>query len=135
MSYERRQVLEMLSSGRISPEDAERLLDKLGESGERSQQPEEKSSAKPNKKLKYLRVVVSGGDSERVNIRVPISLARTGLGLATMVPREVGQMLHTQGIDLSHLKGLNPNELLEVLKDLHVDVDSEDGNNVRIFCE
>jgi len=135
MSEERRQILEMLASGKISTQDAARLLDKLGQPGKTHQQSKQEPSGESKRKVNYLRIVVSDGDNDRVNIRLPVSLARTGLTLATMVPREVGQILHSQGIDLSYLKGLNPDELLNTLRDLNVDVEAPNGDKVRIFCE
>ncbi len=40
-----------------------------------------------------------------------------------------------KGIELSALRGLPHEELVEHLKDLHVDLDSKNGEKVRIFCD
>jgi hypothetical protein len=85
--------------------------------------------------LKYLRVVVDSSDGDKVNIRVPLALVKTGIKLSTMMPAEANEKLAEQGIDLSHLSGLKGEELIEALRDLKVDVDSNDGDTVRIFCE
>jgi hypothetical protein len=141
MSSERKRVLEMLASGTITAEDAERLLGKLDKAGysEGSGVSDEAGLAKgPSPgtgSLKYLRVVVDSHDGDKVNIRVPLGLVRTGLKLSTMLPTEANEKLVEKGIDLSHLSELDGEELIEELRDLAVDVDSGNGDTVRVFCE
>ena len=131
MSRERKQVLEMLAEGKISSEDAERLLDKLGRSGESNEEQTEKSEKRPPK---YLCVKVVADKGEGVNIRLPMALVRTGMKLTSLVPHQVNEALAEEGIDLSKLSGLEGEELVEALEELTVDVTS-DGESVRIFCE
>jgi hypothetical protein len=136
MSRERKQVLAMLAEGKITPEDAERLLDRLGESGPESESLPAVTEERPKKKpLKFLRVVVDSSDGDVVNIRVPLALVRTGIKLTTVMPAEATEKLNEQGIDLSQLAGLEGEELIQALEELSVDVDSADGDKVRIFCE
>ena len=133
MSTERKKVLEMLAGGQISTEDAERLLSKLAGSadGATGGSPDD---ARP-RGLKYMRVVVGSKDGERVNIRVPLGLLRTGIKLSTMMPAVAGEKLKASGIDLSHLSTLSGDELIDELRDLNVDVDSGEGDKIRVFCE
>ena len=132
MSEERKKVLSMLAEGKVAVGDAERLLSKLdGSAGGASTEP----TAAATSTLKYLRVVVDGKDGNKVNVRVPLGLLRTGIKLSTMVPIMAGERLKNSGIDLSHLSSLSGDELIEELRDLKVDVDSPDGDTVRIFCE
>ena len=134
MSEERKKVLGMLAEGQVELADAERLLSKLAGSAEG--EPRVKSGdAAGSSRLKYLRVVVDSRDGNKVNIRVPLGLLRTGIKLSTMVPIMAGERLKASGIDLSHLSSLSGDELIEELRDLKVDVDSPDGDTVRIFCE
>jgi hypothetical protein len=142
MSNEKKKVLEMLAEGKINPEDAERLLERLdnsgGQSGHEGAADTESSpgSLSPTGGLpKYLRVVVDSSDGDKVNIRVPLALVRTGLKLSTMLPTEANEKLHAKGIDLSHLGELETEELIKELRELTVDVDSGDGDMVRVFCE
>ena len=129
MSDERKKVLSMLADGQVAVADAERLLSKLeGPAGGAS-------TGAPRSSLKYLRVVASDKDGKNVNIRVPLGLLRTGIKLSTMVPILAGDKLKDSGIDLSHLSSLSGDELIEELRDLKVDVDTPDGDKVRIFCE
>jgi hypothetical protein len=139
MSEERKKILEMLANGKISVEEAERLLSAISESdGESS--PGEKPGLS---KLKYLRVVVEPGPGsekdERVNIRVPIKLIRAGIKLASLLPNDVqGKVdgaLKEKGIslDFSQINQENLEDIVESLRDLTVDVEGEE--RVRIYCE
>jgi len=140
MSNDRRRILEMLAGGKITADDAERLLGKLGESQGSSGDADAGSGPEPGagregRPLKYLRVLVDSDDGDRVNVRVPIALVRTGLMLTTMIPSAANEELKKKGVDLSGLSGLKGEELIEALRELHVDVDSAGGDTVRVFCE
>ena len=139
MSEERKKILEMLASGKISVEEAEKLLSAISESeGESISGTKTEAS-----KLKYLRVVVEPGpgstNEERVNIRVPIKLIRAGIKLASLLPNDVqGKVdgaLKEKGIslDFSQINEENLEEIVESLRDLTVDVEGEE--RVRIYCE
>lgn len=130
MSAERRQVLEMLAQGKITPEDADRLLDKLA-----GAPPPEGTVPVAVANPKFLRVQVDSSDGDKVNIRVPLALVRTGVKLSAMMPKDASETLSEKGIDLSNLSTLKGEELIEALRDLTVDVNSSDGDKVRIFCE
>jgi len=139
MSNEKRKVLEMLAAGKITPEDAERLLNRLGAApqipagaGPDSRATEQEAAKRP---LRYLRVVVDSSDGDKVNIRVPLALVRTGIKLSTMLPAEAADTLRDHGVDLSELAGLKGEALIEALRELQVEVDSTDGDMVRVFCE
>lgn len=133
MNEERKKVLEMLAEGKITTEDAERLLDKIGDTG-KSSASAQAGSERPSK-CKYLRVYVDSSDGDKVNIRVPLALIGTGVKLAAVLPNDVNKKLGEKGVDLSKLSELDPEELYEALRELEVDVDSSDGDTVRICCE
>jgi len=76
MNEERKKILEMLSAGKITAEDAERLLDKI--EGGFSSAPKEPRKPGEKGKLKWLLVRVDSNDGDKVNVRVPINLIRTG---------------------------------------------------------
>lgn len=134
MTHDRKKVLEMLAEGKISAEDAERLLNKL--QGRRLEgSPDDAEPAARQRPLKYLRVLVNSNDGDNVNIRVPMALVRTGLMLTTVIPAAASDELRKKGVDLSGLSGLDGEELVEALRELNVDVDSSDGDTVRVFCE
>lgn len=160
MSEERKQVLEMLAEGKISADEAERLLSKMEilfgganargfekpDSGTRAGQSEP-TAAKivktidlgdgggKRKALKYLRVLVDSSDGDVVNVRVPLALVRTGIKLSAVLPSEANERLSKKGVDLSQLNDLTGDDLIEALRELNIDVDSANGDKVRIFCE
>lgn len=139
MANDKRKVLEMLAAGKITAEDAERLLNRLAAAsritageGPDSQEGEPEGAKRA---LRYLRVVVDSSDGDKVNIRVPLALVRTGIRLSTMLPTEAAETLRERGVDLSELQGLKGEALIEALRELQIDVDSTDGDVVRVFCE
>jgi len=135
MSNERAKILKMVADGTITPEDGEKLLNRMDSATttpvlvEADFEPGNGKSAP----LKYLRVVVDGSD--KINVRVPIGLIRTGIKLTTLIPLHASEHLTEHGIDLSQFNNLDSDELMEALRDLKVDVDSEDGDVIRVFCE
>jgi hypothetical protein len=146
MSENRKQILEMLSSGRVNADEADRLLAALETDNPQSSAG---GSAKNSGTLKYLRVVVDAADPGadgpvKVNVRIPLQLLRAGVRLAGLIPSQAlhkaNDALREQGvpIDLSQVKPENLEELIEQLHDLSIDVDAheKDGKvNVRVFCE
>lgn len=142
MNEERRQILQMLGDGKITAEEAERLLSALESSGvPGASAPAAKKGGRP----KYLRVLVDAEDHHtgkpvKVNIRVPVQLMRAGVRLSALMPSQarekVNEALREKGIamDVGQLKPDNLEDLLDHLNDLTVDVDQEKAK-VRIFCE
>ena len=145
MSENRRQILQMLADGKITADEAERLIAALEkEPASTSSDPVRGEVLKP--RAKYLRVLVEAQDhhnsngTTKVNIRVPMQLLRAGVRLGALLPREArdraNAAMREQGIefDLNQIKPENLEELIEQLKDLEVNVD-EDHAKVRVFCE
>jgi SHOCT-like protein len=143
MNNDRRSVLQMLSDGKITADDAERLLSAL----DRAPAPdagEARPTPSHNGAPKYLRVTVDadlhGQDATKVNIRVPIALLRAGVRLSSLIPAgardEVNAEWAKHGVpfDISQLKPENLEELISHLNDLTVDVDAPDAR-VRVYCE
>jgi len=142
MSSERHKVLEMLAAGKITPDEAEKLLERLSPTGPEGAADDTTTGAAETatraarpRAPRYLRIVVDSPERDNVNIRVPIGLIRTGLKLSTLVPGRVGSRLPERGIDLSHLGELDDEELIAELAALQVDVAGSDGETVRVYCE
>jgi hypothetical protein len=143
MSAERRKVLEMLTAGKITPEEAEQLLDRLASSDapENGSETRAQDAADPRetggrpRAPRFLRVVVDSPDRDSVNVRLPLGLIRTGLKLSTILPGRVSRRLSERGIDLSHLGKLDEEALIAELAALQVDIKDEHGEKVRVFCE
>jgi len=136
MSNERAKILQMVAEGKITAEEGEKLLSRLESAGTTTALVETDHSAGEQRSgpIKFLRVIVNDGE-DKVNIRVPITLIRTGIKLTTLMPLSASEHLTDQGIDLSQFNNLDDEELMEALRELKVDVDSEDGSTVRVFCE
>jgi hypothetical protein len=138
MSEERKKILEMLATGKITAEEAEKLLDKLaGASANPAAAPElpAGSTAPPASKPKYLRIVVDHPGREQVNMRLPISLVGAGRGLLAVMPQRVNARLAEYGIDVGLFSAAKIENLDELIRELNVDVDRGDGKKVRIYCE
>lgn len=144
MNNDRRAVLQMLAEGKITAEEAERLLSALDRT-EASRPAEAAPALRPNNLPKYLRVVVDtdepgDGGPTKVNIRVPVALLRAGVRLTSLIPPaardQVNAELAKNGVafDLGQVKPENLEDLVDQLNDLTVDVDQE-KTKVRIFCE
>ena len=133
MNEERKKILEMLSEGKITADDAERLLDKIAGAST----PGPRAEAKPGepRKIKWLLVRIDGNDGDKVNVRVPINLIRAGIKLGAILPTGAAERIKASGFDLNELNKLADEELVEALADLQVDVNSEDGDVVRVYCE
>jgi hypothetical protein len=140
MSEERKQILNMLSEGKIDVTEAERLLDAIDETPKK---PETIDSLIEKSNLKYLRVQVEPkqeGKGERVNIRVPLQLIKAGAKIASFLPNgaksKIDGSLKDKGINfnLSDINRDNVDEILNALREMSIDVDSDD-EMVRIFCE
>jgi hypothetical protein len=137
VSVETRKVLEMLAAGKITSDDAERLLNKLAAVKEPAESgaPENREGPGATSPRKYLRIVVDGGEGKDVNMRVPLGFVRSGVGLIGVLPPRVAQKLADKGFNLDVLSGLSGDKLNEALNELCVDIDTNDGKSVRIFCE
>lgn len=140
MSQDRMSVLTMVSEGKITPAEAQRLLAAMDRGGETAAAP---SGASPTK-AKYLRILVDALDPldgpTKVNVRVPLQLLRAGVRLSSIVPPvardKVNAAMAQNGVpfDINSLKPENLEDLVEQLQDLTVDVDQE-RTKVRVFCE
>jgi len=135
VNEEKRKVLEMLSQGKITVDEAEKLLAAVGAD------TDESAVGKPS--WKYLRVQVEPGPGnahgDRVNIRVPFKLIRAGLKFAAFIPQnvqgKVNEALKEKGmnVELTKITPQDLEDLVSNLDDMTVEVDGED--KVRIFCE
>ena len=142
MSEERRQILDMLASGKINADEADRLLGAL--QGVPATATATATESKPAPK--YLRVMVDANDKHdgpvHINVRVPLVLLRAGVRLASLIPGpaqvKVNRALHEQGIDfdVSQIKPENINEIIDQLSDVSVDIDQKsDDVKIKIFVE
>jgi hypothetical protein len=153
MNENRRQILDMLAAGKITADEAERLINALetdAAAGTAEFTATTAGGATVKTKAKYLRVLVEADESmtgmkgpTTVNVRVPMQLLRAGVRLASLIPQQAHEQLdealskHGVPLTLSQIKPENLEELIDHLEDLTVDVNGTDGNTtkVRVFCE
>ena len=127
MNNEKQKILDMLEKGTITPADAAKLLECLGES-QREETALVRQSAQ-RMKGKKLRVQVEGSTEEsedlHVNVSVPLVLARYADNfLSTCLPASAAEGMKAQGIDL---RQLNLGAIVDVFEELE-----EDIVNVRV---
>ena len=130
MNEERTRILEMLAAGKITPQETERLLDALQAAPD--PEPAASTSAEPptgpRKNAKFMYV------------KVPLSLARAGLRLTSLIPpqamAEIDRHMDKRGVsmDFANLRPADIEELIDGLTDTEVNVDSKNGDKVRVFC-
>jgi hypothetical protein len=141
MTENRRDVLEMLSAGKVSAEEADRLLALL----DAEPVSLDRATPRPPAQVRYLRILVDAQDDDgpvHVNVRVPLQLLRAGVRLASVIPTsaqgQVNDAMREHGVpfDLSQIKPENLEELVDQLRDLTIDVEQPKENlKVRVFCE
>jgi hypothetical protein len=135
MNDNRRKILEMLAAGKITADEAERLLAAV----------QNEPTGARNGKPKFIRVIATdegrNGEPVNVNVRVPMQLLRAGVKLASLIPPhardKVNAALRREGIplDLNEIKPENLEEVIDHLSELAVDVDGGKKTKVRVFCE
>ena len=119
MQGERRKILEMVQGGKITADEAARLLDALRDQMVSAQQR--------RRKPRWVRIRVTDMDAKRVrvNLTLPVGLVRAGL---------------RAGGNIAGMEGFNTGELEEMLNRGEIgyilDVqDGKDGERVEIFIE
>ena len=138
MNEETLKVLEMIKEGKITPEEGEKLLSAMRD-GATSDAP------KTHVKNTMLRVRVdvhdpNKEDQAKVNINVPLTLAKKAAGLIALIPKDAKAELSENGIDLD---AINIAELIGMFEEgliseelVNVDAgDGEKGAKVRIYVD
>lgn len=137
MSAERMKVLEMLAQGKITAEDADKLLEKLAAQAVDSSPSAGKSreNTAPQPKPRYLRIQVEKPGQEHVNLRMPLAFLGKGKRLLAVLPTRVSERLSEQGLDVAAFSALDDGALAEAIENTNIEIDKGDGKKVRIFCE
>lgn len=126
MNEERKRILDMLEAGKIDVQEAEKLLSALDSKEEDNQElttdTTETSSA--------LRIKVTEGGKEKVNMNIPLSIAKAVMGF---IPGGAKKKIREKGIDID--------EIIQEVKNGNskgkiIDIDDEEnGDKVEIFVE
>jgi len=150
MNEDRSRILNMLAEGKITALEAEGLLDALDARNTQADSPAAASTAEPAikgdpsaliaalPKFLYVKVVSVNGDN--VDVKVPLALVRSGLKLTSLIPpqamAEINDQMsaHGMSIDFDNMKPEDIDELIESLRELEINVNSADGDNVKVYC-
>jgi hypothetical protein len=185
MGDDRNRILDLLASGRITVEEATRLLDALEVSGGKNDGTDAAaasaktgwpkffaSGGKDDAKggagagaggagggasgagggaggsrggvgsggtPKYMFVKVVSEKGDNVNVKIPLGLLRAGLKLTALIPKpasdQINKAMADKGMsfDLNSLKPEDIEELIGALAEMEVEVDSNNGDTVRVF--
>jgi len=141
MSEDRARILNMLAAGKITAEEAEQLLDALQPVAEAASGTHVSDKPAPTGAPKFLYVKVVSTDGDNVDVKVPLQLVRAGLKLTSLIPPQAMDQIndsmseHGMSIDFQNLKPEDIEELLVALREMEINVDSANGDNIRVYCE
>ena len=137
MNEERKKVLEMLAGGKITADEAERLLDALGDKTTEAS-PQTALAETLDNLPQYLFVKVDEVDGDKVNIRIPLKLIKAGIKLKALLPQDaqdkINVKLNEKGINLDDFAAENFKDILDALTEFEINVDDKKGDKVRIYC-
>jgi hypothetical protein len=137
MGDNQKRILQMLAEGKISVEEATRLLSLVGaENGTTVNKSSVDGEPKPSPKYLYVRVEPKEGhekdpENSRVNIRIPVGLIRAGMKLKALIPPqaadEVNRSMQEKGLkfDIRDIKDEYLEELIDALGDTEINVDTK----------
>lgn len=163
MGDDRTRILELLAAGKITAEEAARLLDALEATGTRSAGAEgptaagtrdggktgwskffagakttERTGSTGTPRFMYVKVESTKGDN--VNVKIPLALVRAGLKLTSLIPPQAADQINKamaekgMSFDLNDFKPEDLEELLEALREMEVDVDAANGDKVHVYA-
>ncbi len=122
MEAEKKQILEMVRDGKLTVEEAQKIMEAM------DQGDEDATPATATRPPRLLRIRVKDEDGAKVNVSVPISLVRV---LWRFIPKDAMRELEAHNIDMDAiLAAVN-----EGAQGSLVDVEDEDGAKVEIVVE
>ena len=132
---EKKQILLMLQEGKVTAEQAEKLLKALEQSEKRNRDlsistPERNSNLGSGIKGKF-KVEVQSSDGDNVVVTLPLMLAKLAL---TMMPSDKMNEIKSSGIDLEQIVN-NIEDFVDMVDEDIVNVESADGDRVRIYIQ
>ena len=141
MNDETRRILDLLAQGKITVDEADRLLRAIAADSGPAAGPGERGD-KP--RPRYLRIAVRKSADDRgagkdVTIRVPLGIVRSGMRLGAIIPAFAGEQatarMREQGLDVDFSK-LDSAAIDSMLNEFEMDIESESGRKtVHISCE
>jgi hypothetical protein len=137
---ERARILNMVRDGKISVEEAEKLLDAIGGQNAAESAPAEIKD-KRGRKPKKLRVNIDAKENSnksKVNISIPLSLVRTlGPFILKNLPSEAREEINKSGVDIASIIEHIDTIVAEASEEdiVNIDTEGEDAAKVRIYLE
>lgn len=122
METEKKQILEMVRDGKLTVEEAQKIIEAMDQGGESAR------SAASSRPARFLRVRVKDEDGAKVNVSLPLSLVRV---LWRFIPRDAMRELEEQNINVDAILAA----IDEGAQGRLVDVEDEDGARVEIVVE
>ena len=159
MAEEQKRILQMLAEGKITVDEASRLLYIVGARASDAADAGAETSAAPKAgrsqaKFLYVKVEPKEGAApsgvaaghgewsghERVNVRVPLALVRAGVKLSALMPPHVADDVNRAmkekgvGFDVRNLKDEDIEQIISALGEAEIDVDT-DRATIRVHAE
>lgn len=131
MNEDKKIILDMLAEGKITSEEADKLLNKLTDCGECCGCEGDCDCNKPSKAEKanhkrFLHIKVNEGDNPTVDINIPLVLAEVGLKL---IPKKQLAVLEANNIDIKSILDLIHNGTDDAIMDINT---INDGKPVTV---
>lgn len=121
MNAEKLQILNMISEGKVTPEEGLQLLNAIEGEGE--------VKSKSGKTPKKLKVQVMDGQKVKVNIGIPLSLLKMGINISKKFAPEAE----------SELSKIDFDEIMQMIdagaEGKLVDIETENGEIINIVLE
>jgi len=132
---ERKRILNLLQEGKITADQADNLLKAIMDKKEDESSKIEvisTPSTKINANLKgKLKIIVESQDGDNVKITLPLKVAALA---KNMIPQDAKIQMQKNGVNLGEIIN-NLDALIEDIDEDLVNVESQDGDIVRIFIE
>ncbi|MDC7240773.1 MAG: hypothetical protein PQJ50_10475 [Spirochaetales bacterium] len=140
MVDDKMKILNMLAEGKISAQEAEKLLSAV----DKAREPEGSGGtdliSSLESKFLYVQVEPKGDESsERVSVKIPFALLKAGLNIMGLIPEDVQETIQNtmnekgMSFNLKDIKPENAQSFLTALEQLSIDVDADDST-VKVYC-
>jgi hypothetical protein len=150
MNENEKKILQMLADGKISVEEAQRLL-ALMKSGREIENDKPDAGQKTKSNPRFMHVVVEPKEGVarengkhrhhgKVNVRVPLGLIRAGIKLATLIPPDAAEHVDKAfkekgfSFDVRRLKEEDLAAMVDALQESEINVET-DYETVKINAE
>jgi len=139
---DRTRILNMVSEGKLTVDEAEKLLDALGAPKSAPETPallKDTRGRKPTKLRINVDTPENSKSKAKVNVNIPLSIVRTlGPVIVKNLPKEAKDELDKSGVDIVSIISDIETIIAEASEEDIINVDAydgEDGAKVRVYLE